>query len=630
MANSDYDKWQVTKFGMEQVKITDDTSARPEIERITDKQRSRVAKRVLYDTQDEALAGFKSIMDTVGNSVIKDRYESVKSKASDDELKSMFTILPKEETDFDKKLVQDAKDQTTIKSFFKDKMKSFDVEATGLDNSSRDFNNRARIWQVGLSVEGEAGIESHTNPLQSFLGSGGTKPNPMVQLINGEMKETLKDINGSFSQQTYADGGFDEVSRLHSLGRLPSLDTALKDTLGTVKDRDIIVIQNMNYEDSILRSSRQQGLISEDVYNDLLNNMYTTGDKSDGINSILQRPADVQTHMRRADLIFNTQYMVTGADSAYDSYMGSLNNAIASYKDVIDNPSRDKAVAVELQDITKYFLANAADKGHIPKNTSVLGLNIEFLAENILGEKETHTALSDATQTTTLAKKMMSMTDEIKTGTASTETLDILSNIKDNQPKEIDRGFLSSVASTINDFKVKGTSRSRGSFSFYAPEITLDEDGKKIVIPKTSTNDKPASITEALDNVAKRYNRLAKGSNTAIDRDNYIGDLKDQLSEHNNISTLYDKVDTDRVAFNSDKNIIPNTSDKITAKDLKPTNWKKVAAVAAGVGLAYMWATPDPGEKQKDYSSASEDYYNDQYMGTAFVDFKERNKHYMM
>ena len=37
---------------------------------------------------------------------------------------------------------------------------------------------------------------------------------------------------------------------------------------------------------------------------------------------------------------------------------------------------------------------------------------------------------------------------------------------------------------------------------------------------------------------------------------------------------------------------------------------------------------PDPVEKN--YDNVSEQFYDEQYLGTAFVDFRERNKHYMM
>ena len=37
---------------------------------------------------------------------------------------------------------------------------------------------------------------------------------------------------------------------------------------------------------------------------------------------------------------------------------------------------------------------------------------------------------------------------------------------------------------------------------------------------------------------------------------------------------------------------------------------------------------PEPIEKNTD--NVSENFYDEQYLGSAFVDFRERNKHYMM
>ena len=49
---------------------------------------------------------------------------------------------------------------------------------------------------------------------------------------------------------------------------------------------------------------------------------------------------------------------------------------------------------------------------------------------------------------------------------------------------------------------------------------------------------------------------------------------------------------------------------------------------AAAAGGAYMWAKPRPTPLPEQEPPVYENYYDEQYLGTAFVDFKERNKRY--
>ena len=64
--------------------------------------------------------------------------------------------------------------QNSLSQFFKDKerLKAFDIETTSLLNKGKNFQNRAKVWQIGLAIDsdtqGISGIQSHTNPFFSF------------------------------------------------------------------------------------------------------------------------------------------------------------------------------------------------------------------------------------------------------------------------------------------------------------------------------------------------------------------------------------------------------------------------------------------------------------------------------
>lgn len=638
-SNNSTKKWYASEYGLEEVNVPS-SSEYSNIVDITlegNEDPIRVHKSKLHDTEEDALDAFKKLGDNGKLSkLVQSRYDNFQGPVSDKVLRDEFLISDfntnYQPTDFDDKLVQDAKDQNNIRSFFKDKIKSFDVEATGLNQSDKDFNKRARIWQTGLAIEGEQGIESHTNPLKTFATKSKSDPTPMPILFNGDLKETLRSVNGRFSEDTYINGGFDEIDRLYRVNKLDNLDQALDKTLGTVSNRDILVLQNMNYENSILKSSREQNLISEDKYNNYLNNMYTTGNESTEPRSILKRPSVVENSMRKADLIYRTQFLVTNNDGSYNEYLGHLNNAITGYKDVIDDPNRNKAVAVELQDITKYFLGHAANRGYIDKNKSTLGLNVDFLSRAILDEKEQHTALSDATQTITLMKRMMSMGEELESGNVSPETQGLLRKFHSMQKTELDRGFLSSISSIVHDFKTKGHTRKSGNFSFNTSATSVLENGKEVEIPGVSLGNRGVSgqersLNDALDSMVDRYDSYGEGS---IDKDAYVEHLKEEYKKNTSFSKLHDITEEDVDSFKKNCGKLASGSFESKLNKKTPISFKKKALIGAGIGLAYMWMTPNPGKQEKDYSSASEDYYNDQYLGTEFVNYKERNKHYMM
>ena len=79
-----------------------------------------------------------------------------------------------------------------------------------------------------------------------------------------------------------------------------------------------------------------------------------------------------------------------------------------------------------------------------------------------------------------------------------------------------------------------------------------------------------------------------------------------------------------------------NNSDNFWSKKTelfgKEMKMKTKATILGGIGagLATMAFTQRPHPQDERYSNVSEQFYDEQYLGTAFVDFKERNKHYMM
>ena len=545
-----------------------------------------------------------------------------------------------------------------FKSFFDGEgisLHSFDTETTGLDHKNVDLGKRARIWQVAMATFGEKGGDLHVNPIYETLSDGSLKEvnNLQIPVVSDILKRT-----NSFTEKAFNRGSFDEFLMQYNEKSLESLGDSLKKTLSTVGARDVIVLQNMNFENNVLRSSVEQGILSEDIYNEVASRLNTSSvDRNGRVLGLFQPPKVVQEHTRRANFLFHTQFLKTESEEVWSEYMSEVNQSFDKYKEAINNPNRKGTIAVELQDITKAFYANAADKGFIEKGAANLGLNVSFLSEAILKEPELHTAYSDADQTNRLFLEIASMTDELRSGsTVSERTKEILETIKEKQPSEVNVKFLSSIKSVISDFSISSETNYSGINNWYNPEVLLREkDSVGLIdthtLEKITTGkaqEKTRVLSEALNNILEKYDHYSEnlyGFNRAKYVENLLKDYR-----HTDFKGMSVQVDIDHENYKPDftlrattQNLVrnveipkqgtprPSTNDpiKFLGMEMKPTT-KRNLLIGGGLALGAMALTTKPDPQPDNSGNVSENFYDEQYLGTAFVDFKERNKHYMM
>lgn len=548
--------------------------------------------------------------------------------------------------------------ENSTKNFFNERVLAFDTETTNLNMTDEDFTKRGRIWQVGLAVsdtKGIDGLEGHVNP---FFGYKQGKFVQTGKVSDPYLRDKLRKSNGQFSEKTYSEGKFEPFIKLYNDNQLASLDKAITDTMGKVTHNDVIVLQNMNFENSVLKSSVEQGILSRDVYDNIASRMRTVGtDHKGNTTQIFQRPSEVVSKVREADMVYHTSYLTSLDDKQFETYKNLLNDSFDAYKSIIKDPNRTGAVAVELQDITKTFLANAASEGHIDKRTATLGLNVEFLASTILKEEESHTALSDSKQTIRLMNKLGTMTEELRSKSVSSETLEVLSRIRGTQGSEVNKRFVSSVRSVLNDFKTNGFTNISDGKNWYQPTMILRELdgeglGQKKLMPKVSVGPKPktnTSLSDALNTVLSRYSQYNENLYD-FSRKDYVSNIIKEHESGINFNQLHNKVDSDFFAIKPPKEL-NTTANYVTDSGLSRSTmasdvWGETVELfgkkmqrktrttilgGVGAGLAFMafQDRPHPVQNNK-YDNVSENFYDEQYLGTAFVDFRERNKHYMM
>lgn len=561
--------------------------------------------------------------------------ESIKTK-----IKNVSARSVKEPEQKVKKETSESSKKNSVKNFFNDKIniKSFDTETTGLDTDSKDFSKRAKIYELGLANNGIDGVEEHVNPFFIF----GKDKKPTQEVLSKQSAETrLKLMNGGFSLKAHEKGNFKELLNKFPL-QLKSLDETLSSMFENVKSKDVIVLQNMNFENKILKSSFDQGLISKETYEGLGNRMNTVSlDKKGDLLHLFERPVGVQEKMREADMIFNTEYLFGRSEKSFQKYRNLLNESMEIYKSVINDPNRSGAVAVELMDVTKAFMANAADKGFLSKEASTLGLNMDFLMQAMSLGEESHTALQDAKDTITVYQKLSTANQELLDNNISDETKSLLTRITEAQPKEVNKRFLSTIRSITSDFNIEGKTKLSNKYSWYAPEVRLREGANtnikldQILARKKATT---TNIDEALLNALDRYS-IYNDNLEGFNRKEYVDDL---LKNNTTTQAMHSKIDIDyfkgvgNLSNNNgttptDVPLINNKQSATISEEVGSKLTKKHMGLAAlGAGLAFMAFQGRPEPIEKNYDNVSQQFYDDQYLGTAFVDFRERNKHYMM
>ena len=538
-----------------------------------------------------------------------------------------------------KKVDKDVK-ENSVRNFFSSKVeiKSFDTETTGLDTDSVNFNKRAKIYELGLANNGIDGVEEHVNPFFIF----GKDKKPTQEVLSKQSAETrLKLMNGGFSLKAHEKGNFKELLNKFPL-QLKSLDETLSSMFENVKSKDVIVLQNMNFENKILKSSYDQGLISKETYEGIANRMNTVSlDKKGDLLHLFERPASVQEKMREADMIFNTEYLFNRSEESFQKYRTLLNESMEIYKSVINDPNRSGAVAVELMDVTKTFMANAADKGFLSKEASTLGLNMDFLMQAMSLGEESHTALQDAKDTITVYNKLLTANQELLDNNISDETKTLLTRITESQPKEVNRKFISTVRSILSDFNIKGNTKLTDRYSWYSPEVNLREGSDysiKLDQVLTKRKQTTTNLNDALLNALDRYS-IYNDDLDGFNRKEYVDNL---LKNNTSATSMYSQVDSDyfkgvgNLSNNNgmtptDVPLINNKQSATISEEVGSKLTKKQLGLAAlGAGLAFMAFQGRPEPIEKNYDNVSQQFYDDQYLGTAFVDFRERNKHYMM
>jgi len=515
---------------------------------------------------------------------------------------------------------------------------SFDTETTGVNPA------HSRIWQMGYATTDQKGsfslLDAHLNPHPDF-----------DNLPKEELEEYLRKVNGEFSEKAFKEGNFNTLIDAYLNKDLQHVGDAFENTLQKLQLGDILIMQNMNFENNMLAANIGIDKIPQPFYDELQAKLATTSaDKQfdRAGKELFQRAFKVQKYMREADYEFNTKFLPNRTENNFAKYVTQLNNAYDAYDDIIKavHPN-SKVPIIELMDISKIFYGNLAASGLIEKETAGLGLNVDFLTRALFGRKEVHTAASDAKDTIEIFQSLWKHIGDMRNGVVTDELRALAKKINEQQPEEINRRFISSLKSTLDDFVNKGFTKTRsGANRYYGGEISVfnNETGiaeRSAPISVGVKKDFTSDLETALKDQVAKYAELYKDDIMGFNREKFVDDIlanAEDLNGNHSIKQLLDSVG--KVELPSDRSLLPKAVGDIINKTGLPTDalvenrgfagGGKVALGLAGVvGLAAMMLTPAPKQKEENNDPVFYNFYDEQYLGTGFVEFKERNKRYV-
>lgn len=452
----------------------------------------------------------------------------------------------------------------------------FDIETSGTDPRS------SRIYNMGVSIFGPK--EKHTNYFMKDL----VDPN--------NLESSFLDIHEGINSKLFAQGQIDrgilnEYEQAIKNKQLVSVNTAFNKLTSAVertKGPTYILGQNMQFENtmfksainfgeitnkSIARYNRVTGRTSEKLANKHLFAEYESIANLKELGSDLsvrERLKEIKNQVRQGNLASANQHLVKYSDH----YTDIMNK----YKSMLHS---NKTPVVDLMDVTRALYAQGALRGDMNIAYIDRGANIDFLSNALFSQPEKHLGAEDNIVT----KKIF----------------DIFTNELDKY--DADPNYRSSLLQDL-DSKIKSTSEIEKSFV---------KNFKSHLQENQSQSSDISTLKKKLADSFLSYSHIDHKKSV---RDSIYNKTIDMLDNNtDNIDKVIQYLDSVSFAENVNK----PSSLSSTMSLMK--NKKVLLGSAVVLGASMLSSDTD---KKTNYNTYDE-LYNNQYYGTEFADWQERN-----
>lgn len=386
---------------------------------------------------------------------------------------------------------------------------SLDIETTGLDPK------KDKIWSIGVSGP-NSGSEYFSNPTSQKTASG-------TILEMSKMNE--------FGQSQMDRGVFSDLGRSIDAGSTTSPQRAIGEALSMLPQGGALVMQNHNFENRFIGEVLLG--MPEKESQAILDKMMYKSESFDG--RILYTPPQITSLRQEAR---QELYSFNRTNSSR-----SLDRVDQIYKEMMSEYDRhlnmkNKGIfTIELMDVTKATFASLAKEGYMNSKMINVGSNVEFLSSTVLGEKEIHSALSDADQQRRIYLKLREIQEQVTTGNLSKENRSIVRNITSSQSLELDKQFISAVRSGLGEIKENGKTILLGNFTRDLNIGVLDSDNRiyHVSAVDNSKQEYTKDIRRLFYHTQDRYTGIPVSSNT-------IGKLRGIVENNSDIDVAISSV----------------------------------------------------------------------------------------
>ena len=517
----------------------------------------------------------------------------------------------------------------------KNRILSFDIETSSLEPRS------GFVWQSGFaSFDGndikQEGLYFHPNDTSNI----------------SEIEARL--TTSKFGKEQHKAGAFKEYLESTADNQDGFIKT-LADKLISENNagKDILLIQNANFERRWIEASGAASEVGEKALSDLSNIFaYSFKNRQSLLNMPAIYPSPKILELRNQSLNDYYKFLKTGDESLFKSAASAYEGIMSAYNDMFADTS-GKLKVVDMMDITRGVLFKAAEQGYIPKNMSLIGTSQDFLSRMILGIGESHLAPDDAAKALRIAfNRLLPLYKNLSSGNLTSDDLKLLGKIRDNQPHEAGRQFGKSIIRALEEGQSQYGYRVLSANGMSNPEkisftnnITgkTEEGIREYRVARYHIN-ATEGLDEILRDVSERFNGVDMGGRTSesiIDEVLAKGTFAEKIAEAERVGDVLKSNPSELIS-----NIQQESSNKSSNKIfewMKNNKAKTAVGIAAGLGIMSIGLSSDKDAEtlkaerkaRKQLSNAIDPNLKLYAMenvtpqhGSGFADWNERTKHH--
>lgn len=387
------------------------------------------------------------------------------------------------------------------------------------------------------------------------------------------------------------------------------------------KRGNILLLQNVNFEDRVLSQAYASGEIP--AFKAITDKFVTKGlppSMHPSFGESFQRyllPTNVyESRLLQANSLKELQRVYGKGEDTKDALFNYRKSSMAVLhehtKNIFEAGRSGGTAVVDLMDMTKALYAHGALSGQIPVSHLAFGTKVDTLSKAILNQAEEHSALSDAIQQQKIFKRVSEELATIKREGHLYESPlinDLMNQIKKDklystQLKDRALSVTREYLENSKDITLEGLSE-RLDKRFYLPNKHLSKEVHE-----------EFSVSDYYDKMGKR--------------------LENHFDEHGKLKTNVEGVLEDLSNFGKDYKYTKTEATKsaLSMDRLAKLAGHKAVKIGAGVvGAGFVGSMFFGGDKEKQKEvkyNTYDELYNNQYYGSAFADWQNRNNSHRM